>query len=90
MDYTALGKMTADMVVQVLVDGKSPATLPVATFDNGIEADEQRQTARLIVYRPVFEMMPARMLSTPRRAVKQAFDGKCSSVLETTTQQNFD
>ena len=23
-------------------------------------------------------------------AVKQAFDGKCSSVLETTTQQNFD
>ncbi|MFR7767237.1 MAG: hypothetical protein ACLU0Z_01185 [Oscillospiraceae bacterium] len=23
-------------------------------------------------------------------AVKQAFDGKCSAVLETTTQQNFD
>ena len=36
VDYTALGKMTADMVVQVLVDGKSPTTLPVATFDNGI------------------------------------------------------
>ena len=27
------GVKTADMVVQVLVDGKSPATLPVATFD---------------------------------------------------------
>ena len=25
-----------------------------------------------------------------RYAVKQAFDGKCSAVLETTTQQNFD
>ena len=75
VDYTALGKMTADMVVQVLVDGKSPATLPVATFDNGIV---------------LINTDSCTALGYDLAAVKQAFDGKCSSVLETTTQQNFD
>jgi len=75
VDYTALGKMTADMVVQVLVDGKSPATLPVATFDNGIA---------------MINTDSCTALGYDLAAVKQAFDGKCSSVLETTTQQNFD
>lgn len=75
VDYTALGKMTADMVVQVLVDGKSPATLPVATFDNGIA---------------MINTESCTALGYDLAAVKQAFDGKCSAVLETTTQQNFD
>ena len=75
VDYTALGKMTADMVVQVLVDGKDPATLPVTTFDNGIAMINTESCAAL---------------GYDLTAVKQAFDGKCSSVLETTTQQNFD
>lgn len=75
VDYTALGKMTADMVVQVLVDGKSPATLPVATFDNGIA---------------MINTDSCTALGYDLAAVKQTFDGKCSSVLETTTQQNFD
>ena len=75
VDYTALGKMTADMVVQVLVDGKSPATLPVATFDNGIA---------------MINTGSCTALGYDLAAVKQAFDGKCSAVLETTTQQNFD
>lgn len=74
VDYTALGKMTADMVVQVLVDGKSPATLPVATFDNGIA---------------MINTDSCTALGYDLAAVKQAFDGKCSAVLETTTQQNF-
>ena len=75
VDYTALGKMTTDMVVQVLVDGKSPATLPVATFDNGIA---------------MINTDSCTALGYDLAAVKQAFDGKCSAVLETTTQQNFD
>lgn len=75
VDYTALGKMTADMVVQVLVDGKSPATLPVATFDNGIA---------------MINTDSCTALGYDLAAVKQVFDGKCSAVLETTTQQNFD
>lgn len=75
VDYTALGQMTADMVVQVLVDGKSPATLPVATFDNGIA---------------MINTESCTALGYDLAAVKQAFDGKCSAVLETTTQQIFD
>ena len=75
VDYTKLGTITADMVVQVLVDGKAPATLPVTTFDNGIAMINTESCAAL---------------GYDLAAVKQAFDGKCSSVLETTTQQNFD
>ena len=75
VDYTKLGTITADMVVQVLVDGKDPATLPVTTFDNGIAMINSESCAAL---------------GYDIAAVKQAFDGKCSSVLETTTQQNFD
>ena len=75
VDYTKLGTITADMVVQVLVDGKDPATLPVTTFDNGIAMINSESCAAL---------------GYDITAVKQAFDGKCSSVLETTTQQNFD
>ena len=74
VDYTKLGTITADMVVQVLVDGKDPATLPVTTFDNGIAMINTESCAAL---------------GYDLAAVKQAFDGKCSSVLETTTQQNF-
>ena len=74
VDYTKLGTITADMVVQVLVDGKDPATLPVTTFDNGIAMINTESCAAL---------------GYDLTAVKQAFDGKCSSVLETTTQQNF-
>ena len=75
VDYTKLGTITADMVVQVLIDGKDPATLPVTTFDNGIAMINTESCAAL---------------GYDLAAVKQAFDGKCSSVLETTTQQNFD
>ena len=74
VDYTKLGTITADMVVQVLVDGKDPATLPVTTFDNGIAMINTESCAAI---------------GYDLTAVKQAFDGKCSSVLETTTQQNF-
>ena len=54
---------------------KDPATLPVTTFDNGIAMINSESCAAL-----GYDIV----------AVKQAFDGKCSSVLETTTQQNFD
>ncbi len=35
VDYANLGVETANMVAQVLLDGASPAELPVMTFDNG-------------------------------------------------------
>ncbi len=35
VDYANLGRETADMVSEILVDGKDPASTPVKTFDNG-------------------------------------------------------
>ncbi len=35
VDYANLGKETANMIAEVLIDGKDPATLAVKTFDNG-------------------------------------------------------
>lgn len=35
VDYANLGVETANMVAEVLIDGKDTATLPVKTFDNG-------------------------------------------------------
>ena len=36
VDYANLGKETADMVCEILVNEKAPGELPVKTFDNGI------------------------------------------------------
>ncbi len=35
VDYANLGVKTAEMVGQILIEGKDTATLPVMTFDNG-------------------------------------------------------
>ena len=35
VDYANLGRETGEMVAQILLDGASPATTPVRTFDNG-------------------------------------------------------
>lgn len=35
VDYAELGVQTADMIAEVLIDGKDVATLPVKFFDNG-------------------------------------------------------
>ena len=35
VDYANLGRETAQMVCEILVNGADPAELPVRTFDNG-------------------------------------------------------
>jgi len=35
VDYIELGKATADIVKEILIDGKKPAEIPPMTFDNG-------------------------------------------------------
>lgn len=35
VDYANLGRVTGDMVAEILLEGKDPATLAVKTFDNG-------------------------------------------------------
>lgn len=35
VDYANLGRETADMICDILINGKDPASVPVKTFDNG-------------------------------------------------------
>ena len=35
VDYANLGRETADMIAEILIDGKEPGALAVKTFDNG-------------------------------------------------------
>ena len=35
VDYAKLGAETADMIAEILLEGKDPGTVPVRTFDNG-------------------------------------------------------
>ena len=47
VNYEELGTKTADMVVDVLVNGKKPAEMPVQTLDNGI-ATVNTETAEAV------------------------------------------
>ena len=75
VDYANLGKMTADMVVDVLVNGKDPATTPVQTFDNGI-ATVNTETCKA--------------LGMDFNKIKEEFTPLCTQVVETTTSESFE
>lgn len=75
VDYANLGKMTADMVVDVLVNGKDPATTPVQTFDNGI-ATVNTETCK--------------ELGLDLNKIKDEFAPLCTQVVETTTAESFE
>ena len=75
VDYANLGKMTADMVVDVLVNGKDPATTPVQTFDNGI-ATVNTETCKT--------------LGLDLNKIKDEFAPLCTQVVETTTSESFE
>lgn len=75
INYADLGTKTADMVVDVLVNGADPATTPVETLDDGI-ATINTDTCSALGYD----------LAT----VEDAFKPYVSSIVETTTQENFD
>ena len=74
VDYVQLGEATADMVAQLLCDGKTPADLPFQTFDNGI-ATINTETCEA--------------LGLDLNTVKEAFKPYCTEVVEVTTQENF-
>lgn len=75
VDYANLGVMTADMVVDVLVNGADPATTPVQTFDNGI-ASINTETLEAIGFD----------LDT----ILEAFEPLCSEVVQLTTAEEFE
>ena len=74
VDYVQLGEATADMVAQLLCDGKTPADLPFQTFDNGI-ATINTETCEA--------------LGLDLNTVKEAFKPYCTEVIEVTTAENF-
>jgi len=74
VDYVQLGKATADMVDEVLREGKDTATLPVQTFDNGI-ATVNTETAEKLGY--------------SLEKIKEAFAPFCTKIVEIQTEKEF-
>ena len=75
MDYANLGTATADMVVDILVNGADPATMPVETFDNGI-ATVNTDTCEA--------------LGLDLDTIKEAFAPYATQVEEITTAESFE
>jgi putative ABC transport system substrate-binding protein len=74
VDYVQLGTATADLVIELLCDGKSPAELPFRTFDNGIATVNTETCAAL---------------GLDYNTIKAAFEPLCTSVQEITTAESF-
>ena len=77
VDYVQLGEATADMVAEILCDGKSAAEMPYQTFDNGIVTINTETAAAL-----GFE-------GDKLVALKEAFKPYCTEIVEVTTAENF-
>ncbi len=75
VDYANLGTASADMVVDILVNGADPATTPVQTFDNGI-ATVNTETCEA--------------LGLDLDAIKEAFAPYATQVVEITTAESFE
>ena len=74
VDYVQLGEATADMVVELLCEGKTTADLPYQTFDNGIVT---------------INTETAEALGLDLAALKEAFKPYCTEIVEVTTAENF-
>ena len=74
VDYVQLGEATADMVAEILCDGKTTADLPYQTFDNGIVT---------------INTETAEALGLDLAALKEAFKPYCTEITEVTTAENF-
>ena len=74
VDYVQLGEATADMVAELLCEGKTTADLPYQTFDNGIVT---------------INTETAEALGLDLAALKEAFKPYCTEITEVTTAENF-
>ena len=77
VDYVQLGEATADMVVELLCEGKTTADLPYQTFDNGI-VTINTETAEALG-----------MDDNTLNMIKEAFEPYCTEIVVVTTQENF-
>ena len=75
VDYVQLGEATADMVVELLCDGKTIAELPYRTFDNGTATINTETCAAL---------------GLDLETVKAAFEPYCTAIKELVTAEEFE
>lgn len=75
VDYEELGRETADMAVEILLEGKDPSEMAVRTFDDGI-ALVNTETMEKLGYR--------------LEDVKERISPYCTKVEETTTKKSFE
>lgn len=75
VDYANLGVETANMVAEILVNGASPATTPVKTFDNGTAT----------VNTDICEV-----LGLDFDTIAETFAPHCTQVVSITTAESFD
>lgn len=75
VDYIELGKVTGTMVADILINGKNPGEVAVATFDNGT-ATINTETAEALGFD--FDELSA------------AFEPYCTSIRSITTAESFD
>ena len=75
VDYANLGAETAEMIAEILIDGKEPATLAVRTFDNGT-ATVNTEICEKLGYD--FE------------TIKETFAPYCTKVESIVTAESFD
>ena len=75
VDYANLGEKTADMIAQVLLQEKDPASLPVLTFDNGT-ATVNTEIARALGY--------------DMQTLESAYAPYCTKLQTIVTAESFD
>lgn len=75
VDYENLGKETADMIAEILLDGKKPAELPVRTFDNGTATINEEICAKL---------------GYDFDTLQEAFEPYCTAIQRIVTAESFD
>ena len=74
VDYANLGRETADMIAEILLNGADPASMPVKTFDNGTAAINTETCAAL---------------GLDFDAVSKAFEPYCTKITTLTTAESF-
>jgi len=75
VDYAELGRATADMIKEILVDGKDPSQTPVMTFDNGT-ATINTETCEALGF--------------DYEEIEKAFEPYCLKIQSITTAESFD
>ena len=75
VDYAELGVQTAEMVKEILVDGKNPAETPVLTFDNGT-ATINSETCEILGF--------------DYAEIEKAFEPYCLKIQSIITAESFD